>query len=259
MHGIQAKLSGQKRKSGDVPIPSFSCVSPAAEKSEMPCWNQWSLTQAEAALAVSRIRRGPSKWSSEGLLQFDDFYSLVRQLSLVEPPKTEDPDGLSSPERLLYDLVSLGSPLLYQICQNEKNQWCLKLVDYQGNRVAALRQLMLDTPKLNAVAANKRNVILDAIFESMEKILETMSKICQKRRFWSPLFSRECRWKIASKLVQVLDKNGKQRQLSRRNLASQIILVFFDWQMPCGLTRDIFRNDNFSKTQKSLPTCDRLA
>jgi hypothetical protein len=165
MHGIQAKLSGQKRKSGDVPIPSFSCVSPAAEKSEMPCWNQWSLTQAEAALAVSRIRRGPSKWSSEGLLQFDDFYSLVRQLSLVEPPKTEDPDGLSSPERLLYDLVSLGSPLLYQICQNEKNQWCLKLVDYQGNRVAALRQLMLDTPKLNAVAANKRNVILNAILE----------------------------------------------------------------------------------------------
>lgn len=164
MEANKSKLIGRKRKeSGGIPIPSFSeCVSPPTTE---PNWNTSSLSRAEAALHVNRIRRGPSKWTAEGLLKFDDFYWLSRQLSLVDTPLNHtsnvDPDGLLLPERLLCDLVCVGSPSLYQVVQNNDKELCLKMVEFKGNRVVALRQLMQSTQVNEVVKRHAVKAILE--------------------------------------------------------------------------------------------------
>lgn len=164
------KMKRSERKNLGIPIPSFSCVSPSNKKSPplsttVPAkWNQSSLSKAETALHVSRIRSGPTKWTPEGLLRLDDFYVLCRQLSLVEVPKAaseEDADGLSLPERLLCDLVCVSSPSLYQLVQNDDNDWCLQMVHYQGNRLSGLGRLMM-RPEVDVA---KRDATLKTILE----------------------------------------------------------------------------------------------
>lgn len=160
----QSQLSGKKRKGG-VPIPSFSCVSPSKAESVPVNWNTASLTRAETALHINRIRRGPSKWTSDGVLKLDDFYTLSRQLSLVDTPmnsKQEDPDGLAPPERLLCDLVCVGSPSLYQMVQNDNKEWCLKMMEFKGNRVMALRQQIMESSNVDVA---KRDALIKAIMD----------------------------------------------------------------------------------------------
>ena len=168
MSESHSRGSGRKKKESGIPIPSFSCVSPSTAKSNeatvvVPNWNKSWLSKAEGALCVQRIRRGPSRWSPEGLLRLDDFYSLARQLSLVETSKdaVSDPDGLSLPERLLCDLVCALSPSLYELVRDEDNIWCLKIVDYRGNRMEELRRLVSSTE----LDVAKRDGILQSIKE----------------------------------------------------------------------------------------------
>ena len=110
---------------------------------------------------VQWVRRGTSRWSKDGLLRLDDFYSLARQLALGGNSKDhlDDPDNLSSPERLLCDLICAASPSLYDLVQNEDNEWCLKMVDFQGNRIQELRRVLWKTQ----LQVSKRDRVLQTI------------------------------------------------------------------------------------------------
>jgi hypothetical protein len=127
-----------------------------------PDWNKPWLLRAEAALQTQRVRRGVSNWSKEGLLRLDDFYALARQLALAETSKdvVADPNSLSMPERFLCDLVSAASPSLYNLVQKD-GVWCLKMVDFQGNRIDELRRLLLQTE----LQVSKRDAILNKILQ----------------------------------------------------------------------------------------------
>lgn len=172
------------RKKKGIPIPSFSCVSPSTTKAfptkrnkkktaKAPKWIS-SLDKAEGALHLSRVRSGPSKWSPDGLLRLDDFYALCRQLVLVETPKDgsrKDPDGLSLPERLLCDLITVSSPTLYRLVQNDDKEWCLELVDFKGNRLSTLCSLM-NRPELDVAT---RDATLKTILEHRSMSEQKMS------------------------------------------------------------------------------------
>jgi hypothetical protein len=175
MAGRRLRSAGKAKKG--IPIPSFSCVSPSAESLKWtateatppndtvvtPDWNKPWLLRAEAALHTQRVRRGASKWSKHGLLRLDDFYTLARQLAVAETSKhiVEDPNNLSMPERYLCDLVSAASPSLYNLVQNDGGGWCLKIVDFQGNRIEELRRLLRQTE----LQVSKRDAILNKILQ----------------------------------------------------------------------------------------------
>ena len=170
------RLRSAKAKKQDIPIPSFSCVSPSTESSKetttestppketaaKPTWNSQWLLRTEGALQVQRVRRGPSKWSKEGRLHLEDFYALARQFALVETSndKVKDPHNLSLPERLLCDLVSVASPSLYNLVEKD-GMLCLQSVDFHGNRMEELRRLLSGTE----MQVTKRDAILVKILE----------------------------------------------------------------------------------------------
>jgi hypothetical protein len=137
------------------------------------------LLRAEAALQVMlRSSNRNQRTKNDSRIPLSEFWSLVSKLSVTSDSKGTKEEGddkkphaeqsspdslksLSTGERILHDMLYVGSPSLYQFLQDgNESEPHLEFVQFSGNRMERLRRLICGTKRFDQA---KSDSIVSAI------------------------------------------------------------------------------------------------